>query len=302
MVPWGTGFKGETVEDGLDEQAKIAAQRAEEARITGGYKDNPKAGEVAAVVEEFKAVLAQANPPNLKAQQTFLDEVATLAALRNTLTRVEKGADCHERVTDAGFLIHTKDHKNLNDHGKKGYVLQTIDAVIDGLLQVAAQMTDKAKQVPEFMQVFTSACIEAKGENIQFWLAREAGIVKASRSDESHDLAHSITAEFKHLADLRARLTPDQVQAATTRLDEAIAHAEKLKEAGYVVSTEDWGRKYVQRMVAGGKPKGLPQVGGQSPKSTEFAKKVKGSVADHSVPLFRRDLLPYIAKPGWFEG
>ena len=55
-------------------------------------------------------------------------------------------------------------------------------------------------------------------------------------------------------------------------------------------------------MVAGGKSKGLPQVGGQSPKSTEFAKKVKGTVADHEVPLFRRDLLPHIAKPGWFEG
>ena len=104
-----------------------------------------------------------------------------------------------------------------------------------------------------------------------------------------------------YLADLRARLTPDQVQAATTRLDAAIAHAEKLKEDGRVVSTDDWGKKDVQRMVAGGKAKGLPQVGGQSPKSTEFAKKVKGTVADHEVPLFRRDLLPHIAKPGWFE-
>ena len=104
-----------------------------------------------------------------------------------------------------------------------------------------------------------------------------------------------------YLADLRARLTPDQVQAAMTRLNTAIAHAEKLKEAGRVISTDDWGKQDVQRMVAGGKAKGLPQVGGQSPKSTEFAKKVKGTVADHEVPLFRRDLLPHIAKPGWFE-
>ena len=103
-----------------------------------------------------------------------------------------------------------------------------------------------------------------------------------------------------YLADLQARLTPDQVQAATTRLNAAIAHAKKLKEAGRVISTADWGKKDVQRMVAGGKPKGLPQVGGQSPKSTEFAKKVKGTVAYHEVPLFRRDLLPHIAKPGWF--
>ena len=104
-----------------------------------------------------------------------------------------------------------------------------------------------------------------------------------------------------YLADLQARLTPDQVQAATTRLNAAIAHAKKLKEAGRVISTDDWGKKDIQRMVAGGKSKGLPQVGGQSPKSTEFAKKVKGTVAYHEVPLFRRDLLPHIAKPGWFE-
>ena len=99
----------------------------------------------------------------------------------------------------------------------------------------------------------------------------------------------------------RARLTADQVQAATTRLDAAIAHAEKLREARRVVSTEDWGKKDVQRMVAGGKSKGLQQVGGQSPKDTEFARKVKTTVADHDVPLFRRDLLACIAKPGWFE-
>ena len=49
----------------LDAQAIIEAQRAAEARITGGYKDNPNAGKVAAVVDEFKAVLAKANPPNL---------------------------------------------------------------------------------------------------------------------------------------------------------------------------------------------------------------------------------------------
>ena len=110
-----------------------------------------------------------------------------------------------------------------------------------------------------------------------------------------------MTTREKYIADLKARLTQDQVDVAINRLDAAIAHAEKLKEAGRVISTEDWGKKDVQRMVAGGKAKGLPQVGGQSPKSTYFAKKVKGTVADHEVPLFRRDLLPHIAKPGWFE-
>ena len=108
-------------------------------------------------------------------------------------------------------------------------------------------------------------------------------------------------ADFNKDKPLTARRILIVKEAIDAAIDAAIAHAKKLKEAGRVISTADWGKKDVQRMVAGGKPKGLPQVGGQSPKSTEFAKKVKGSVADHSVPLFRRDLLPYIAEPGWFE-
>ena len=63
-------------------------------------------------------------------------------------------------------------------------------------------MTDKTKQIPEFMLGFDGNCVEAKGDNIPNWLARGAGIIKVARSDESHDLAYSITAEFKHIADL----------------------------------------------------------------------------------------------------
>ena len=93
----------------LDDQAKIEAQRAEEARLTGGYKDNPNADKVAAVVEEFKAVLIKANPPNLKVQLHRHDDVVKLANLRNTLTRIEKGSVCSETVKQAGSLIHTND-------------------------------------------------------------------------------------------------------------------------------------------------------------------------------------------------
>ena len=186
----------------LEKQAIIEAQRATEARITGGYKDNPNAGKVAAVVEEFKAVLAKANPPNLAQLNRQLDEVAKVAALRNTLTRVERGSDCEEKVKLANLAIHVKDNaKGLDDHGKKGYILQTIDSVIDGFLQVAAQMTDKTKQVPEFMYVFNGGCMEAKSGNIQTWLSRQAGITNVAHSDESKDLAYSINAEFKCIAD-----------------------------------------------------------------------------------------------------
>ena len=108
-------------------------------------------------------------------------------------------------------------------------------------------------------------------------------------------------AREKYIADLKARLTQDQVDVAINRLDAAIAHAEKLKEDGRVVSTDDWGKKDVQRMVAGPKPKPLPAVGGRSPNDTIFAKNVQADVNDHQGSLFRRDLLPHIAKPGWFE-
>ena len=186
----------------LDAQAIIEAQRAAEARITGGYKDNPNAGKVAAVVDEFKAVLAKANPPNLAKLNWQLDQVAKVAALRNTLTRVELGSDCEEKVKLANLAIHVKDNaKDLDEHGKKGYILQTIDSVIDGFLQVAAQMTDKTKQVPEFMYVFNGGCMEAKSSNIQTWLSRQAGITNVAHSDESKDLAYSINAEFKCIAD-----------------------------------------------------------------------------------------------------
>lgn len=88
---------------------------------------------------------------------------------------------------------------------------------------------------------------------------------------------------------------------ATARLDAAITHAEKLKEDGRVVSTDDWGKKEVQRKVAGPKPKPLPAVDGCGPNNTTFAINVQTDVNNHQRSLFRRDLLPHIAKPGWFE-
>ena len=45
-------------------------------------------------------------------------------------------------------------------------------------------------------------------------------------------------AREKYIADLKAHLTQDQVDVAINRLDAAIAHAEKLKEDGRVVSTD----------------------------------------------------------------
>ncbi len=186
----------------LKEQAEIKRKAEEEARITGGYENNPKAANVAAVVDEFKAVLAEANLPNLNVLQARLDEVAKLAALRNDLTRVETGTECDRRVRKAGFLTHFDDNtKGLDEHAKKGYVLNMLDTVINGFLQAAAGMTNKKTQVPEFMHRFNGACVEAKGDNIQEWIGRATGIIKGAYSDESHDLAYSIAAEFAVIAE-----------------------------------------------------------------------------------------------------
>ncbi len=108
-------------------------------------------------------------------------------------------------------------------------------------------------------------------------------------------------AREKYIADLRAHLSETQVAVAINRLDKVIAHAEKLKVAGRVISKDDWGKRDVQRRIAGPQPQPLPDVGGCRPNDTEFAREVQRYVNDHQVSLFRRDLIPHIAKPGWFE-
>ena len=58
-------------------------------------------------------------------------------------------------------------------------------------------------------------------------------------------------ARAAYLADLSRRLPPEAVASATARLDEAIAHAEKLQSEGKVVATDDFSRADVQdRLIA----------------------------------------------------
>ena len=109
-------------------------------------------------------------------------------------------------------------------------------------------------------------------------------------------------ARTQYIKDLKARLDATQVEFAVSRLDEAIRLAEKLAAKGRVIATDDWNKQAVQRQVAGPAPKTLEQVGGQNPlgPDNKVAKKVAKFTADTSVSIFRRDLLPGIAKPGWF--
>ena len=186
----------------LGQQRQIEEAKAAELALTLGFSDNPEAGKVKAVVEEFKAILEETNPAGKETYLSRLGDVARLAELRNQLTRNPSGADCNRLVKEAGFLTHFDDNaKKLDANGKKGYVLNMIDEIINGFLAAAAQMKDKKTEVVEFLRFFDGACVEAKNDNIQDWLSNAAGIGKASRSNPSHDLAYSVAAEFAVIAE-----------------------------------------------------------------------------------------------------
>ena len=148
------------------------------------------------------AVVGESMPPNMAKLLSKLGQIGKLAALRNQLTRVPDGMECDRLVREAGFLTHTVD----NNDGKsvqeiKRYVLNMLDTVIDGFLLAVNGMTDKNTQALDFLRKFDGACVEAKGDNIQEYIGRAMNVITAGRSEEKHDLAYSVTAEFNALAD-----------------------------------------------------------------------------------------------------
>ena len=181
---------------------EIAEQKTVEEVASKGFKDYPNVAKIEDAVNECRAIIEATNPPGAAVFILRLKEVRKLANLRNQLTNEESGAECFKTATQAGFSNHADDYcVGKGDAEVKRYVLSTIDTVLDGFLQVIAQMKDKNAQVPEFLHNFDGACLEAKNDNIQAWLSRAAGIAHAARSDESHNLAYSVTAEFNAIAD-----------------------------------------------------------------------------------------------------
>ena len=182
-------------------QEEIAQQKAVEELARKSFKDYPNVAKIEDAVNECRAIIEATNPPGARVFIQRLNEVRKLANLRNQLTNEESGAKCFETAKEAGFANHADDNcVGMDDAEVKRYVLRTIDTVLDGFLQVIAQMTDKDAQVPVFLHEFDGACLEAKHHNIQTWLSRAAGIEHAARSDESHNLAYSVTAEFNVIA------------------------------------------------------------------------------------------------------
>ena len=105
-----------------------------------------------------------------------------------------------------------------------------------------------------------------------------------------------------HLAELKSRLGPEQYKAAVSRLDEAIAHAEKLQREGKVYDAAQWETQEVQRSVAalGTMLKELPPVAGARPNAAYEKKFLKDYNYTMAPTVFGRDLLRGIRRKGWF--
>ena len=105
-----------------------------------------------------------------------------------------------------------------------------------------------------------------------------------------------------YLADLRSRLPEEAVVSAMTRLDQAIAHAESLKEKNMVISKDDFAKRDVQKRILhselkGGGPLKPTKDEKFCLKSDEIVRKVNHQTRS----LFVRDLLTHVCKNGWFD-
>ena len=142
-------------------------------------------------------------PPNIKRYAERLGQIGELAAVRNELMSVATGTDADAILLNRlGFKTHVAhNYMGKSETEKKQYILNMIDAIIDGFLQAVNGMTDKNTQLFEFLDAFDGTCVEAKNDNVQTWLQNAAGISKASRSDTTNDLAFCAAAEFNALAD-----------------------------------------------------------------------------------------------------
>ena len=105
------------------------------------------------------------------------------------------------------------------------------------------------------------------------------------------------------LADLARRLPAAALDSARKRLDEAIAHAEKLAGEGKVVRNEDFSQRDVQKRLlqreldAPSNP--IKPVNGKSPFSSES--EIVAQAARQPRSLFFRDLFNSLERKGWFR-
>ena len=105
------------------------------------------------------------------------------------------------------------------------------------------------------------------------------------------------------LADLARRLPAAALDSARNRLDEAIAHAEKLAREGKVIRKDDFSRQDVQKSILHRElvtpPNPVKPVNGKSPLPSQGDIVRKATRQTRSI--FFRDLFEALEKKGWFS-
>ncbi len=104
------------------------------------------------------------------------------------------------------------------------------------------------------------------------------------------------------LADLASRLSPAALDAARSRLDAAIAHAEKLAAEGKVVSKADFAKRDVQKSLLARELQApqktvKPVNRYKLPPDCDIVRKANRQVQS----IFVRDLFKQVVKKGWFD-
>jgi hypothetical protein len=142
-------------------------------------------------------------PPNVARYAQRLGQIGELAAVRNELMSVATGTEAADiLLTRFGFKTHHEDNcQGKSETEIKQYILNMLDAIINGFFEAVNGMKDKNTELFEFLDAFDGTCVEAKNDNVQTWLQNAAGISKVSRSDTTNDLAFCAAAEFNALAD-----------------------------------------------------------------------------------------------------
>lgn len=141
-------------------------------------------------------------PKNLGEYAKRLGTITELAAIRNKLTNMATGTEIAAKLLgEYGIKTHPKDNVGNSEEAMKKHLLNTIDTVLNGFLKAFNEMKDKSVELFRFLDKFDGVCLEAKSDNVQDWFIKSSGDVKEVRSTEKDDLATSVAAEFKVLAD-----------------------------------------------------------------------------------------------------
>lgn len=112
-------------------------------------------------------------------------------------------------------------------------------------------------------------------------------------------------ARDKYLADLKARLSDDSYNAAVSRLDDAIRHAEELKLNGKVYTEADWADHEKQKAVFNNPKDQMPEMkkkfGVYPRKEVKLYDDIMESIKHLTQGNYKRNGFAKSAKYGWFS-